>query len=169
MSVQALLNFSLKLSQFGTPSFGETPAWRATMSYNKTFKNGTAANKYDRQYLAERTVASGATDAIDLTGVLQDAYGTTITAAKLVGIAIINEAADGTQNTTSLTIGGGSNAVPGFGTALDAIEPGGSFIQISPGANGLAAITAGTGDIIRVVNGSGASAKYQIALLMRSA
>ena len=36
-------------------------------------------------------------------------------------------------------------------------------------AAGLGAVTAGTGDILRIANSSGATAKFQIAILARSA
>lgn len=169
MSVKAQLDFALKLAQTGTSVFGATPAWSATMSHSKTLKNGTTANKYDRQFIAERVVASGATDSIDLAGILSDPQGATITAAELVGIVVINQAVDGTPNTTNLTVGGGANPVPGFSAAGPAISPGGMFALISPGDAGIATVTAGTGDILRITNSSGAQATYQIALLLRTA
>jgi hypothetical protein len=169
MTVKADLAFSLKLSQTGSAVLGAAPNWAATMLHTKALKNGTAANQYDVQYAAERTISSGATDSIDLAGVLADAMGDTVTAAELVGVAIINQAVDGTPNTTNITVGGGSNAVPGFSSALAPISPGGMLFMLSPGAAGLATVTAGTGDILQIVNGSGAAAKVQVALLMRTA
>lgn len=168
MSVKATLDFSLLLEQSGTSAFGAAPYWTSKMELDATLKNGTAANLYDLQYAAERTVLTAANDDIDLAGAISDAMGTTITAAELVAIFIINKAKDGTANTTSLTIGGSTSGVPGFTTAVATIAPGGWYMIGSPDAAGLATITAATGDILRVTNGAGASNTFQIAILARS-
>lgn len=169
MSVKAKLAMSLMLEQSGASVFGATPYWSSTMELEQTLKNGTAANLYDLQYAAERTVASATDDDIDLAGAIADAMGTTIAAAELVMLFVINKAKDGTANTTSLTIGGSSSGIPGFTTAVATIGPGGFYMIGAPGAAGLATITASTGDILRITNGSGASNKFQIAALARSA
>jgi len=168
MSVKAKIDFSLLLEQSGSSVFGAAPYWTSKMELEQTLKNGTAANLYDLQYAGERTVLTAANDDIDLAGAISDAMGTTITAAELVAVFIINKAKDGTANTTSLTIGGSTAGVPGFTTAVATIPPGGWYMIGGPGAAGLATITAATGDILRVTNGSGASNKYQIAVLARS-
>lgn len=169
MSVKAKLEFSLLLEQSGTSVFGGAPYWSSKMELDQVLKHGTAANQHDLQYAAERTVSSAANDDIDLAGAIANALGTTIAAAELVAIFLINKAKDGTVNTTSLTIGGSTSGVPGFTTAVATIPPGGFYMIGAPGAAGLATITAGTGDILRITNGSGAANKYQIAALARSA
>ena len=173
MAVAAQLDINLAVSQSGANAFSSGPYWNAAMTLSQAFTDGVVANTFDRLYMAERTVASATNDDIDLSGVLTDVFGSTITAAELVGIFVINRAKDGTANTTNLTIGAGSNPVVGFlgGTTptVGPLKPGGCFLLMNPDATGLATITAGTGDILRVANGSGATAKFQIALLMRSA
>lgn len=172
MAVSAEFKMSLSANQVGTGAFGNSAYWGATIEAALSFADGTTANKFDRLYVAERTVASGANDDLDLAGVLADAFGATITAAELAGIVVVNKAKDGTANTTTLTIGGGTNPFVGFlsGTtpAITKLGPGAVFVLISPDATGLGTVTAGTGDVLRIANSSGASAKYQIAILARS-
>lgn len=168
MTVKATFSLSLLLEQSGNSVFGSAPNWSSAMKLDLTLKNGVTANLYDLQYAAERTVLTAANDDIDLAGAITDAMGGTISAAELVAIFIINKQKDGTPNTTSLTIGGSSSGVPGFTTAVATIPPGGWYAIGGPGAAGLATITPSTGDILRVTNGSGASNKYQIAILARS-
>ncbi|WP_249696444.1 hypothetical protein [Stappia sp. WLB 29] len=154
-------------NDFGGPRF--TPVMEKRLSLT----NGTGVNQADLPYFKERTVASGGTDDIDLAGALADVYGTTIDAAELVIFYLINQPRSGAANTTALTIGGGSNPFLGFlgGTAptLGPIAPGGGVVLFAGAAAGLGTVTAGTGDIIRIANGSGAANTYQIALAARSA
>ena len=135
--------------------------------------DGTAANTADLIYADERSVASASSDDIDLAGSLSDAFGATITAAEIVAVLVINGPVSGTANTTDLTIGAGSNPFLGFlgGTAptVGPIKPGGVFLISAGDAAGVGAVTAGTADILRIANSSGATATYQIAIIARSA
>lgn len=169
MSVAAKLNVSLEFSQTETAVLGQSPSWASSISLVQQFTDGTTANKVDLIYAGERTVASSTNDDIDVAGSLTDQFGNTITMAEIVGIIVINKQKDGTANTTDLTIGGGSNTLPGFSSAVGTIGPGGMFIIMTPDAGGQETVTAGTGDILRIANGSGASNTYQITILGRSA
>lgn len=168
----ATLTVTLAASQVGSNAFNN-PTWSGTMSLVQTFAAGTGANQFDQLYMAERTIASASNDDIDLSGVLTDVFGTTITAVELVGFVVINKAADGTVNTTNLTIGVGTNPVVGYlgGTTptIGPIHPGGVVALMNPDATGLATITPSTGDIFRIANSSGASARVQVAFMLRSA
>lgn len=169
MAVTASFRASFSGAQTRTAVMGASPAWSSAIDQIISLTDGTGANQADILYANERTVASATNDDIDVAGVLTDAFGATITAAKLVAIMIANIQRDGTANTTTLTPGGGTNTVPGFSSALWAISPGGIFVVASPALAGFAAVTASTGDIIRVANSSGAQAKYLIAIAARSA
>lgn len=173
MTVNATIHMKAGVSLVGSNAFSGGPNWSAEMELLQVFGSGTTANKVDLAYAAERTVSSGANDDIDLAGVLTDALGATITAAEVVAIAVVNKQRDGTANTTSLTIGGGSNPFVGFlgGTTptITKIGPGAVLLLSSPDATGLGSVTAGTGDILRVTNAAGATNKYQIMILARSA
>jgi len=170
----AELSIGFKASQAGgNNSFGST-YWNGAMSLVQAFSSGTTANKFDQLYMAERTVGASSNDDLDLSGVLTDIFGATITSVELVGIVLINAPkSSSTANASNLTLGGGTNPVTGYlgGTTptIGPIKPGGCFVLMNPDATGLATITAGTGDILRVANGAGGAATYQIALLMRSA
>jgi hypothetical protein len=170
----AELAVSFKAAQSGGSNAFGSLYWNGAMSLVQAFSDGTSANKFDRLYMAERTVGASSNDDIDLAGVLTDIFGATIAAAELVGIVLINDPKSGNNNASNLTLGGGSNpATSGFlgGTTptIGPIKPGGCLVLMNPDATGLGTITAGTGDILRIANGAGGGNTYQIALLMRSA
>lgn len=172
MAVNASLRAALSVSQVGSEAFAGGPNWSAAIEQVLSFANGTGADQADLAYVAERTVASATNDDIDLAGVLTDALGATITAAELAAILIVNKKKDGSANTTNLTIGAGANPMIGFLGAthtIGPIRPGGVFMLACGDASGIGAVTAGTGDILRIANSSGAQNKYLIALLARSA
>lgn len=156
------------VADYGTP----TSAPDLTVAYSTT--DGTGANQADIIWLDERTVATGASDDIDLAPIT-NAVGVSQTPVEIVGIIIINAPKSGVANTTNLTVGVGTNPVtPAFlgGTTptVGPIRPGGIFmIWNSENAAGYGAVTATTADILRVTNSAGASATYQIAFVGRSA
>ena len=170
MTISATLTASLKANQRGPNAFADE--FDPNLSRIQALAGGVAAGQADLMYAAERSVATASNDDIDLSGSLTDAFGVTITMAEMVGIIIVNEAKNGTANTTDLTIGAGSNPFIGFLGATDTIgpiKPGGSFMLFAGDAAGIGAVTAGTGDILRIANSAGATATYQIAILGRTA
>ncbi|TMI98477.1 MAG: hypothetical protein E6G97_25985 [Alphaproteobacteria bacterium] len=128
---------------------------------------GVGASQVDLLFSDKRTLASAASENLDLAGALPDAFGALITFAKVKSICIKCPA----TNTTSLTIGNAaSNGFTGpFGGATHTltIPPGGSVMLNAP--VGGWAVTPGTGDILKVLNGSGAAADYSIDILGTSA
>jgi hypothetical protein len=168
MTLTAEVLARLKINQTGPNDFGG-PNFAPVVELLIQLTDGVAAGQANLAFVDERTVATGATDSIDLAGVLTDAFGATITAAEVVALMIINKPRTGTPvNTTDLTIGGGSNGV--FATAMPfVLKPGAVFLLAAADAAGVKTVTAGTADILTVVNGSGASAKYQLAVLARNA
>lgn len=171
MTIKANLQVSLSFDEAGALASGG-PFVGNSISFQSLFADGVGAGQFDRGYMAERTVTTGANDDIDCSGsAIQTLLGVNIAGVELVGILIINAPKDpaAAPNTTNLTIGGSGSGVPGLTTAGFTIKPGGCYLVMSPDAAGLAAITNSTGDIVRVTNSAGASNKYQIALLMRSA
>jgi hypothetical protein len=173
MTINAKVQASLSVAQSGANAYSGGPHWSASHAFSKVFTDGTGADQANIAYFAERTVNSASNDDIDLYGVLSDALGSTINAAELVTLFVLNEHQDGTQNTTDLTIGGHTDAVDGFlGDAADTIgplKPGAMLLLSSPGAAGLGAIVATYGDILRIANSAGAQAKYVIGILARNA
>lgn len=172
MPLTAKVSATIRAVETGTNDFGG-PNYTPQLAAVLDLANGTGVGQVDRVFADVRTVASASNDDIDLAGVLVGALGSTITFVEIVAIAIINAPISGAANTTNLTIGGGSNPFVGFlgGTTptIGPIRPGG-FVLLGCGADvGIGTVTAGTGDILRIANSSGASATYQIMILGRSA
>jgi hypothetical protein len=171
MSLTARITANFVATQTGPNDYSD----KFTPTLNKVIAltDGTGANQADLLFCDQRAVATGANDDIDLAGALSDAFGTTITAAEIVAVLIINAPISGSANTTDLTIGGGSNPFIGFlgGAAhtIGPIKPGGVFMIAAGDAAGVGTVTGGTADILRVSNSAGATANYQIAIVARSA
>lgn len=132
------------------------------MLLNATLADGTGAGKANKVFYDERTLATGATEDLDLTGVLTDSFGTTLTFAK-VRLIVIKAAA---ANTTILTVGNGTTPFVflGTGTHTTVLDAGDALMLYKGGVNGIP-VTATTGDILKVANAAGASATYQILIV----
>jgi len=158
----------LKITQTGANDFGG-PNFSPVLEAMIQLTDGTTVNKANIAFVDERTVASGATDSLDLAGVLTDAFGAIVASAEIVALMIINKPRIGTPaNTTDLTIGGGTNGV--FATAMPfVLKPGAVLLLAAGDAAGIKTVTAATADLLAVINSAGAAAKYQIAILARNA
>jgi hypothetical protein len=171
MALKAQIRASVTATQSGPNDFPSQFAPNVVRAL--TLANGTGAGQADIIFADERTVASNTSDDLDLAGVLTSAFGATINAARLVSVMVINAPQSGAANTTALTIGAGSNPVAGFlgGTTptVGPLQPGGVFLLAADHALGLGVVTAGTADILRITNATGAAATYQIVILARSA
>lgn len=138
-----------------------------TLKYSAAhaFTDGTGANQAQKLFTDQRTLAASANEALDLSGVLADVFGATLTLTKIKAILI--KAADG--NTNDVIVGGAaSNAWVGpFGSSTHtvAVKPGGTVMFVAPDATGYA-VTAGTGDQLKVANSAAGSAvTYDIVLV----
>jgi hypothetical protein len=136
--------------------------------------DGVGVDQADLIYQAERTVLTAANDDLDLAGTaLVDPFGVPLTFAKIKTLMIINAPRSGPANTTNLTIGGGTNPVTGLlgGTTptLGPMKPGEVLLRHSSSLAGLTSVVPGTGDILRVANSAGATARYQILIIGTSA
>jgi hypothetical protein len=128
--------------------------------------SGTGYGKADIAFMDTRTLAASTSENLDLSGALVDAFGQTITAAKVKAIEVENPEA----SLSNLTVGAAaSNTFVGpFADATDGIvlKPGDKFVAVSrTGWN----VTAGTGDILKVANGAGGSVNYTIKLIAATA
>jgi hypothetical protein len=174
MPVTAEITAKLKVRQTGSNDFGG-PDFSGDMSRVVQLTDGTGENQANIAWMDERTVLTGANDDIDLAGVLTDAFGASVVGAEIVCLFIINkpQSSSAAANTTNLTVGVGTNPVTGYlgGTTptLGPIRPGNFAMLAGPNVGGFGVVTAGTGDILRVANSAGASATYQIGILMRTA
>jgi hypothetical protein len=132
------------------------------------FASGTGANQADLVWQDTRTLAASGTEDLDLAGVLLDAFGATITAAELVAIMVVADAA----NTNDVVLGAATQAIPLFGgtNGTFAVKPGGLFLIAAPSAAGQLTIGAGSTDDLKVANSSsGTSVTYTILILARTA
>lgn len=133
--------------------------------YTFSLTDGTGANQAQKFFRDQRSVNASSNDDLDLAGSLLDPFGQTLTFTVVKGIWISSDAA----NTSNLTIGNAASNQ--FATWLGAathtvgpILPGGWFGIYRPDAAGYT-VTAGTGDLLRIANGSGGTAVYDIIII----
>jgi len=124
---------------------------------------GTGTGKADLIFTDERTLASSATENLDLAGSLTDPFGSTLTFVKVK--CLIVEADGG--NTNNVVLGGAaSNTFTGpFSDASDkvSVAPGTAFVVCSKAGW---TVTASTGDILLVANSSsGSGVTYRITII----
>ncbi|RLL66990.1 hypothetical protein [Streptomyces sp. Z26] len=130
------------------------------------YGSGTGAGKADRVFSDRRTLAASASEDLDLAGVLLDAFGATITLARIKGL-IVSAAAG---NTNNVVIGAASSNP--WATLLGAthtltLRPGATLALMVGEADATAyAVTAGTADLLKVANsGSGTPVSYDVVLI----
>lgn len=140
----------------------------APLSLMKTvaLANGVGAQQADKVFSAQYSIATGATQSIDVVGSLTDAMGVAFTPARIKALYIGSAAA----NTTNLTLFGDAASVPFLNTAATTItlRPGGAILLCNPDATAFA-VTATTADIIKIVNAAGATAVVDVVIIGCSA
>jgi hypothetical protein len=136
------------------------------------YASGTGAGQADKVFADTRTLAASANEDLDLAaGALTDAFGTTLTFAKVKAVYVSTAAG----NTNNVVVGGAATNtwVGPFGAATHtmAVRPGG-VLELATGetdTNGYA-VTAGTGDQLRVANSGGTTpVTYTIVIVGTSA
>lgn len=126
---------------------------------------GTGANQANALFTDTRALAASGSENLDLASGLTNAFGTTLVIAAVKAIRVRADASNG----GNIVVGGAAtNAFTGpFGDATDtlSIPAGGQVLLVNPTAGGWA-VTAGTGDILKVANSdSGAAASYTIEII----
>jgi len=119
--------------------------------YSKSWADGTGVDQVNKRYSREHTIAASGTLNLDLAGSLTDEYGATVTFARVKKIKIVLT----TTAASTIQVGGGSNPLAALTNAIT-LRPGGRLDLEAPDATGYV-VTAGTGDILRIVNDSGAA------------
>lgn len=145
----------------------------APLSYRHrvSLASGTGAGQADLLFSDTRTVNASSNDDLDLAGSLTNAFGATLTFARIK--ALIVTAAAG--NTNNVLVGG--DATNTFLTWVGAeadnviLRPGACLALFAGVADATGyAVTAGTGDLLRISNsGAGTSVTYDIVILGASA
>lgn len=165
------LDTRLKLTldaNFTSPLDLQSRSAPLAMALSKALTNGVGANQADMVWSDQRTITASSTDSLDLAGSLTGAFGTTLTFAR-IKVVVIAASASNTNN-VNLTRPA-SNGVPLFLAAGDGIpvRPDGMVCWVARDATGVA-VTAGTGDLIDIVNSAGGtSVTYDIAIVGCSA
>jgi len=177
-SLATKLTLSLAGTLTETLGLGASPEAKATITANmSSLSNGTGNAQADEIYFKADTLASSADVDLDLAGSLDDAYGNTITFASVKVICVQNTSDQGESPTTAtIHVGGGDggDGTNAFDTWISAsgadgsekiiLEPGGIFLLGSP--NTPYAVTAGTGDILRIINTDGSyAATYEVMII----
>lgn len=165
-SCSGTVTVKINSTMLGDPATSlSTPKSNVVKNYAIAFTNGTGANKAEQIHQVQGTIAASGTDAIDLSGSLTNAFGTTVVFTKIKGIVV--SAASGNTNDVQVI----SDATNGFINWCQAtadginVEPGGVFALISPSSGGYA-VTAATGDILNIVNSAGGtSVTYDLWLI----
>ena len=171
MALSTKLRASVNAQQTATRDLGVasdpvSTAWAVTLD------DGTGAGQANRIFSDTRTLAASANEDLDLAGSgLTDAFGATLTFAKVKAVFI--SAAAG--NTNNVIVGGATSngfvSWVGGATHTVTIKPGGAFALFAGEAdtNGYA-VTAGTGDLLRIANSGGTTGvTYTIVIVGTSA
>lgn len=170
MSVVGLIAARVAMTLSSALDLG-TAACKQVLDFTAELASGTGDSQVDRLFSDERTITASSSENLDLAGSLADALGATITMVELAGLIVTADA----TNTNNVVLGNGTNPLIGgpFGAAganTIAIPPGGVFQWFAPKDGQGVAVTASTGDILKVANsGAGTSVKYKIVLFGRSA
>lgn len=133
--------------------------------------HGTGADQIDLAYAtaaAGKILAASTNDDHDLNGATLDPLGDALPLVKLKAFFLFNRK----ENTQKLVVGNAGGTVApvlwfGANTQTEDVHQGGFVARAHPGAGWT--ITPGTGDILRVANGAGASVKYDMLILGCSA
>ncbi|WEH40796.1 hypothetical protein [Streptomyces sp. AM 2-1-1] len=156
-------------TQTSALDFGTATA-PASVSRSVTLGSGTGAGKADRIFHDRRLLNASGTEDLDLAGALVDAFGATITFARIKGLVVTAA----TANTNSVVIGAASTNA--WATLLNVtgtitLRPG-AAVALMAGAADVTAygVTASTGDLLKIANsGAGSSVSYDIVIIGASA
>jgi hypothetical protein len=134
----------------------------AGLSASLAFANGTGDGQASKEFSDTRTIAGSGTDNLDLSGSLTDSQGVAVVFTAIKAIVISAAAA----NVGNLTVGAGTNPfLWAFGDASDVLvlKPGGVIALAVPNTGW--PVSAGTADILKIVNGGVVDNVYSIAVV----
>lgn len=166
MALSATIKAGIQASQTNVLDLG-TATFPLSVLESLSLTDGTGADQADRIFSDERTLAASASEDLDLSGSLTNAFGT-VTFARIKAVLVIADSG----NTNNVNVSRpASNGVPLFLAASDGIgvRPGGVLLWACTDATGVA-VTAGTGDLLTIANSSSGSAvTYRIIIIGASA
>lgn len=156
-------------SQTGTGDL-QIPSAPLNLSKAIELAAGTGANQADVLWSDTRILTASSTENLDLNGTgLTNALGETASFVKVRGLYVAAAAA----NTNTVNVGGAASNgfITPFGDATDVLKvrPGGFVFLAAPDTTAYA-VTAATGDLLKIANGgAGTSVTYDIVLVGASA
>lgn len=131
-----------------------------------TFSDGAAAGQANKWHRSVNTIAAGATQTFDLAGSLVDPFGATLTFSTIRAVVVSIVDPNGTK---ALFVGpqGVSNAWQGpfGGTGATSYISTKTFVSFIDPLNLGWTVTAGTADILPIMNSSAVSVQYVIWVL----
>jgi hypothetical protein len=168
---KAEMNFRTIWEYVNTPDSSVTDA--PSIKDNNTFQliddltNGTGARDVASTiYHDIRSLSASSNEEFDLARGISDSFGDTLTFTIVRGLIVAN--LDASSANTVLEIGGATNAFDTFlGDASDKVKvaAGGIFIAYNPTSTGYA-VTAGTGDSLKIANTSSDTAcSYHLIII----
>lgn len=166
MSLTSRISLAASAAQTATLDLGTALA-QLSKSYTVDLADGTSAGQANRLFHDTRTLTASATEDIDLAGVLADAFGATLTYARVKGL-IVAAAAGNTNN----VIVGGASATQfvswnGGATHTVTVRPGAVFALFAGSADATGYVTAaGSTDLLKIANSAGStSVTYDLVVL----
>lgn len=163
VSIDALYKASLDLSEVQNPML---------KSYAKILQTGTGAGQADKFWHDRRTLAASTGEDLDLNGAaLTDPFGAALAFVRVKGLIIA--AAD--ANTNNVIVGNAASngfvSWVGGATHTVTLRPGAVMALFAGQADATGyAVTAGTADLLRVLNGAaGSTVDYEIIVVGASA
>jgi hypothetical protein len=140
-------------------------------TYETILATGTGAGQADKVFSDTRTLAASGTEDLDLAGVLTDAFGATITFAR-IKVLIVSAAAANTNNVLVGGVAAGlSTLIVPQTTGIVTVRPGATFAVVCGQADATGyVVTATTADLLHIANSAaGTSVTYDIIIVGASA
>lgn len=170
LALQASVGANIQGTVTNTKTGGQTTIDNIGFTpFSKSLSHGTGAiNTADLIYAVQGTLAGAASVTIDLVGGVTDAFGNTITMARLKYLIVLLTT---DTNSSGLTIGNATNPINLFSapTATHTIGNGGVFVIGNSGAVGIPMVAA-TSDALKLLNADATVvATYQVIAIGSSA
>lgn len=170
MALETVFSLAVLAALTKTSDLGSVPKAQLDFQRRVQLRTGTAAGQADKLWFDERTLAASATEDLDLAGVLVDEFGATVTLARIKGL-VVAAAAGNTNNVVVGAAAANPWAALLGATGTVTVRPGACVAAcVSEGDATGYAVTAGTGDLLKVANSAGGtSVTYQIIVIGASA
>ena len=179
MNVTTTVALSLKAAMSKTFELDGSLSASPKVELSQKLENGNGDDKANQEWADEGTLAASADVDLDLSGGLTDRAGDTVTFTKIKAILIYNTSdLQGTPTEAEIHFGGGDggDGTNAFDTWITSLAPGnagsealkvhsGGAIALYAPKDGYA-VTAATGDILRIKNNDGTyQAAYRIIIV----